>query len=146
MSPEVTASIIVLMIAMVWFCWLTVILVGWTRNVWRARRLSGWEWVAVLTSGACLVVGFIVYRPAYWWETLVASILLLGMVWTPILVVRWAVRKLRSRFMSLFAALALWASLFLAMPSSIAAQSPVEAPGPSGPLKGTMLSAASSNF
>jgi uncharacterized protein len=45
--------------------------------------------------------------------------------------------------MSVSAALVLWASLFLTVTSAVA-QSLVEAPGPSGPLKGTMLSAVNS--
>src|SRR5262245_3344953 len=86
-----------MLLIIVWFCWLIGVFVGWLRQAWRTRHLSGGEWIALLASAAWLVVGFVVYRPAQWWETLMASILLVGAVWTPFLVVRGVVRLWRTR-------------------------------------------------
>ena len=94
---EVTVAMIVMLLIVIWFCWLISVLVGWLRHVWRTRHLNGWEWFNVYLSAGWLVIGFVIYRPAKWWETLGASILLLGALWTPSLVVRRLIQLWRAR-------------------------------------------------
>ena len=94
---EVTAASIVMLLIIVGFGWLISVFVGWLREVWRTRHLSGWEWLNVFLSAGGLVIGFVIYRPAEWWETLGASIILLGALWTPSLVVRRLIRVWRAR-------------------------------------------------
>jgi len=92
---EFTASVIALLFIIVWFCWVLSAFAGWLGRTWKARHLSGWDWFGVLASAACLVIGSIVYQPARWWETLIASIILLGMAWTPLLIARWGIQLWR---------------------------------------------------
>src|SRR5262245_25361624 len=92
---EFTASVIALLFIIIWFCWVLSAFGGWLGRTWKARHLNGWDWVGVLASAACLVIGSIVYQPARWWETLIASIILLGMAWTPLLIARWGIQLWR---------------------------------------------------
>jgi hypothetical protein len=64
---EAGASLALLLI-IVWFCWLVSVFVGWLRHGWRKRHLRGWEWLHVYLSAGWIVLGFVICRPAEWWE------------------------------------------------------------------------------
>jgi len=94
---EVTALAIAFLFVAIWCCWVLSEFVAWLSRACTARHLRRRDWAGVLASAVCFVIGFIVYQPARWWETFLASLLLLGMAWTPFLVARWVVRVWRQK-------------------------------------------------
>jgi hypothetical protein len=94
---EVTVATIVMLLIIVWSCWLVSVFARWLRHAWRTRHLNGWEGLALFVSAGWLALGLIIYRPAKWWETLGASIILLGAVWTLYLIIRRLFRVWRAR-------------------------------------------------
>ena len=97
MPSELTIINIVVLLTIAWLCWLISVFARWLRHTWRTRYLGGWDILALLLSAGWFASGLMIYRPAQWWETLGASIILLGAVWTPYLVVRWLIRLWRAR-------------------------------------------------